>query len=257
GGHDPIARHYDIWHWDGEAWHDQGNHLQNDQHTKGPVAHDEIRQRTWMLTHGSYGRWNMEGWNGTDLVGVFWTLGYTDQAADAAMAYDSDRGVCVVFGRGWTDQTLEFGSDLRITQQPLDQVVAPGDALTLTVTATGTGPIYYAWHKDGEALVDDGRITGSTTATLTIDPVEPGDAGSYHVVVRSDCGPIDSELATIITCVGDVNGDGSIGQPDLGILLANYDTTDATYQDGDLDLDGDVDQADLGLLLAVYDTDCP
>ncbi len=53
-------------------------------------------------------------------------------------------------------------------------------------------------------------------------------------------------------CPGDFDGDGHIGQADLGILLASYGSDGG----GDMDGDGDTDQADLGALLAVYGTDC-
>ncbi len=56
-----------------------------------------------------------------------------------------------------------------------------------------------------------------------------------------------------IDCPEDLSGDGFVGQEDLGILLASYDS-DAG---GDIDGDGDTDQADLGALLAVYGQDCP
>ncbi len=54
-------------------------------------------------------------------------------------------------------------------------------------------------------------------------------------------------------CLEDLNGDGSVGQDDLGILLASY------LQDagGDIDGDGDTDQADLGALLGMYGEPCP
>ncbi len=54
-------------------------------------------------------------------------------------------------------------------------------------------------------------------------------------------------------CTGDLDGDGHVGQADLGILLSSYNN-DAG---GDLDGDGDTDQADLGALLAVYGSNCP
>ena len=51
-------------------------------------------------------------------------------------------------------------------------------------------------------------------------------------------------------CNADLDGDGYVGQTDLGVLLAAY----GNGAGGDLDNDGDTDQADLGILLAAYDT---
>ncbi|MCK4874190.1 MAG: hypothetical protein KAS72_15820, partial [Phycisphaerales bacterium] len=54
-------------------------------------------------------------------------------------------------------------------------------------------------------------------------------------------------------CPADLDGDGYIGQSDLGILLAAY----GLGAGGDIDGDGDTDQGDLGALLAVYGQPCP
>ncbi len=54
---------------------------------------------------------------------------------------------------------------------------------------------------------------------------------------------------------GDVNGDGSVGQEDLGVLLAAYGTTagDPAYvAAADVNGDGSVSQPDLGILLSHY-----
>lgn len=58
-------------------------------------------------------------------------------------------------------------------------------------------------------------------------------------------------------CPGDLNGDGLIGQADLGILLANYGCDQGPGQcPGDIDNDGQTGQADLGILLARYGQSC-
>ncbi len=63
-------------------------------------------------------------------------------------------------------------------------------------------------------------------------------------VLRYDC---ESD------CPADLDGDGTVGQSDLGILLSSYGQDGG----GDIDGDGDTDQADLGALLGVYGQDCP
>jgi len=49
-------------------------------------------------------------------------------------------------------------------------------------------------------------------------------------------------------CPADLNDDGVVSQPDLGILLTAYGVSD----DGDIDRDSDTDVQDLILLLEVY-----
>ncbi len=99
----------------------------------------------------------------------------------------------------------------------------------------GVGACCYPDGTCAVALVDDCQNAG----------------GQYMGDGTEDCPdtPCDGS-----DCPGDLNGDGYVGQQDLGILLAWYDSgTDG----GDLDGDGDTDQSDLGILLAYYDTNCP
>ncbi len=71
-------------------------------------------------------------------------------------------------------------------------------------------------------------------------------------------GPSLSVLPNLCTvhCPGDVDGDGTTGQPDLGLLLASYelDPGDPLFDlRADLNDDGEVGQPDLGILLADYE----
>ncbi len=84
--------------------------------------------------------------------------------------------------------------------------------------------------------------------------------GLREVLVRlSPLPDLDNPWDERPPCPGDVDGDRSVGQADLGLLLAAYDTTESSpaYDPrADFDADGDVDQADLGVVTAVYETAC-
>jgi hypothetical protein len=84
-----------------------------------------------------------------------------------------------------------------IAQQPADQSAAAGASATLSVTAVGPGELRYQWRKDGRLLLDGGHISGATSAILTIDPVGSEDAGVYTAVIRSLCGSVISDPATL------------------------------------------------------------
>jgi hypothetical protein len=84
-----------------------------------------------------------------------------------------------------------------IAQQPADQSAAAGASATLSVTAVGPGELRYQWRKDGRRLLDGGHFSGTNMATLTIDPVGSEDAGVYTAVIRSLCGSITSDPATL------------------------------------------------------------
>lgn len=61
-------------------------------------------------------------------------------------------------------------------------------------------------------------------------------------------------------CLEDIDGDGSVGQSDLGILLASFGRCageDGFIAAADLDRDCCVGQSDLGRVLALFGADCP
>lgn len=84
-----------------------------------------------------------------------------------------------------------------VSSQPSSQVVAPGGTATMTVTATGAGPLSYQWFKDGVALA------GQTASVLTLTNVQTGDAGSYTVVVTNSLGSTTSSAATLTIATPD------------------------------------------------------
>lgn len=64
--------------------------------------------------------------------------------------------------------------------------------------------------------------------------------------------------AFVTDCIGDLDGDRSVGLSDLTLMLAHFGTVSgATLEDGDIDADGDVDLADLTQLLSAFGTICP
>ena len=75
--------------------------------------------------------------------------------------------------------------------------------MSFSVTATGTAPLSYQWQKDGVNLTDGGRITGATTATLTITGVMESDEGGYRCVVTNSAGTATSNTAMLT--VGKLN----------------------------------------------------
>jgi sugar lactone lactonase YvrE len=84
-----------------------------------------------------------------------------------------------------------------IGTQPVSQPAIIGDTVTLTAAATGTAPLTYRWQKDNVDLNDGGRVSGATTATLTLTGVQLADTGAYRVVVTNPGGSTPSAAATV------------------------------------------------------------
>jgi len=79
-----------------------------------------------------------------------------------------------------------------ITAHPLGVSTSLGQRADFTAGATGTGPLLYAWRRNGTPLA------GATTTTLTLPSVQPADAGSYTFVVTNTVGSVISNAAVLV-----------------------------------------------------------
>ena len=83
-----------------------------------------------------------------------------------------------------------------IASAPVSQTVGLGGSLTLSVTATGTGPFTYQWFKDG------GAISGATNFTYSVGAATAAAAGSYSVIVTGTAGSVSSVAAVVAVTTG-------------------------------------------------------
>lgn len=102
--------------------------------------------------------------------------------------------------------TLTIGEPPVVTTPPASQSVCDAGALTLNVAASGSGPFTYQWRKDG------GDLPGESNASLTIDPVVPGDAGNYDVIITNGCGQTTSPAAAVTIAEGPSIGTQPVSQ---------------------------------------------
>lgn len=79
-------------------------------------------------------------------------------------------------------------------------VVRPGDAFTLTVAATGTGPVAYRWYHDNRLMA------GKTGATLNLASVMMADAGAYTAMATDSVGSPLSEPAFVLVAPAHTRG---------------------------------------------------
>jgi hypothetical protein len=81
---------------------------------------------------------------------------------------------------------------LTVNQSPListitsDTTLCSGSNLSLSITASGTAPLYYQWYKGSTA------ISGAVNASLPLYQISTSDAGQYHCVITNSCGTISS-----------------------------------------------------------------
>jgi len=76
-----------------------------------------------------------------------------------------------------------------ITNQPTNQIVSVvGANVAFTVAGGGTAPLNYLWYANGVALTNGGRISGATSATLSISNSQTNDSASYYAIVTNNYG---------------------------------------------------------------------
>ncbi len=88
-------------------------------------------------------------------------------------------------------QAVVLSTTPTLDTEPASGAPCLGDAVVLSVVASGTGPLAYAWSVDGAA------ISGADEATLTIASAELSDSGTYTVSVSGPCGTVTSSGALL------------------------------------------------------------
>jgi hypothetical protein len=94
--------------------------------------------------------------------------------------------------------SIEINTPPMITLQPQNRLSNVGGIDTFTIVATGTN-LTYQWRRGNANLLDTGNISGATTPTLTIAPVNYSDtANNYNVIVSGTCQPADTSNNAIL-----------------------------------------------------------
>ncbi len=85
-----------------------------------------------------------------------------------------------------------------IVVQPQAAAVDSNETTSFTVNVADPEQQEFQWRHNGFPVIDNGRITGSLTATLTIQATQGTDAGAYDVVVANECGETTSTPAPLV-----------------------------------------------------------
>ena len=87
---------------------------------------------------------------------------------------------------------VNLGQAPRILVHPQGQSLALGQLLSLTVSASGTGPLIFRWYGLAGILSNGGRVSGATATNLNIATFQAADAGDYYVSVANAFGTTNS-----------------------------------------------------------------
>lgn len=132
-----------------------------------------------------------------------------------------------------------FFSDYTYSEVPMRRVngsqngfpVTPSDYVTVSAATVSAAPAaglaagggwVCRWRRNGVDLVDDGRISGSGTAALSIGAMTAGDFGVYECVVTGLTCTAGSAVSSSVTlsCAADIGIAGGIAGSD-GVLDNN------------------------------------
>jgi hypothetical protein len=219
------------------------------------------------------GGFNLRAYRDT---GSGWELAYTEQESTqwygGGLALSDDGETLFGTSRNYTSSQLHLriidlvsGSELaRLTTTPTgsyqDVIVRAEVGADGTLFAIGTWGQETNPHDEVMVLDRDANVIAGINMPGSCFDIDFTENGRYlvasgkhvHANVTGNGGDAYVYELDVADCPEDLDGNGSIGQEDLGILLASY----GVDAGGDIDGDGDTDQADLGQLLAVYGTDC-
>ncbi|HEX4121407.1 MAG TPA: choice-of-anchor tandem repeat GloVer-containing protein [Verrucomicrobiae bacterium] len=105
-----------------------------------------------------------------------------------------------------------------------DLSVISGTSNVLSVTANGAVPLAFQWRINGTNLSDAAEISGSQTASLTIDPTQTADQGTYQVVITNAFGSVTSEI-TVLTVTARGQAPQITAQPTNQTVLVGASAT--------------------------------
>ncbi|MBN1143091.1 MAG: immunoglobulin domain-containing protein [Bacteroidales bacterium] len=83
-----------------------------------------------------------------------------------------------------------------IISNPVSLLRCEGDNANFAVNATGSG-ISYQWQKNGVNLIEEARISGTQSNSLSINQVNGSDIGSYACIITGSCNTIATNPATL------------------------------------------------------------
>lgn len=134
-------------------------------------------------------------WHKTGDAATVLGTGPTLAIAATVQAQDGSSYTCTVSSAFGSVVTRAAALSLRyppvIARQPADVVGTLGLKATLSISATGTLPLAFAWTRAGDTAVL------STDSLLTLGPLALADTNSYQCHVTNPYGSVDSKVAKL------------------------------------------------------------
>jgi len=165
-------------------------------------------------------------------------------------------GIACASGETGTVVIQDASSALAATEQP---TVCRGGTASMSVITGGSGNFGYAWHKDGEALVNGltasgAVVLGASAEVLHIANCQREDGGQYLCVVTGPCGPVSTNTVDLFVCEADFDCSDTVAVPDIFAFLSAWFIGDSR---ADIDGSGGLSVPDIFALLSAWFAGCP
>ncbi len=156
-------------------------------------------------------QWQLDGTNlvngGTNyLIGGTHIIGATNATLTISTVESNDSGNYQVIVTNFAGSVTSTPPALltvtnnppTITTQPTSQTVAISSNVAFSVNGPAPLPPYFfQWLSNGTNLVNGGRLSGATNATLRINNAQTNDDGNYSVIVYNVGGSVASSNAVL------------------------------------------------------------
>lgn len=84
-----------------------------------------------------------------------------------------------------------------VALQPNPLTLYAGLSGQISMTAAGSGPLYYQWLNNGVAVSDGGGLSGTATATLNVTNAALANMGNYSVIVSNSLNAVTSSVVAL------------------------------------------------------------
>lgn len=190
---------------------------------------------------------NLEDVNGTSLVdqdGAMY-IGMTAATGGASEIVDVDQM------RFSTSECAGMG----INEFDIPWTATEGDRVEVRLDGGGSASVTYTWKLNGTVLTDGGRIGGTRTDKLIIDPILPSDAGLLEYDASNECSGVGTGFNITVNplCKADFNGDTFLDFTDFDDFVSAFEAGDSRA-----DFNGDtfLDFTDFDDFVTVFEAGC-
>jgi hypothetical protein len=239
----------------------------NDQNWGPLIAVEIVMRRCRIADSSSYNSGGVHMWEGDNLIEDC-VFEYNSASRIGAVSIWGGTGTNIVRrnifrGNTGNDSDAIGGWYTAVIEVHDNAFVGGSPAIRSTIDGGG------GYNIIGGNTVCQGVLTsgpwedagGNTTLATCTEEDCDGDGGIDWItttigVVADENGDLIPDGCQTPRCIGDLNDDGLVGPPDLGILLAVWGTDGGGISDADIDGNGIVDASDLGPLLGAWGV-CP